>query len=160
MASLNESGGWVDGIYQIERSDPVEGGANGLSNRPLRELAARTRWLRERLASTNYIAETLVAKHDLALNVSQASEFIITLTENTCALTLSGALPEGGTAQQITLVMTQGTGVNKVKWPDHVRWQHGHTPVLSYTQHKTDVVTLITYDNGKSWFGFYSGAGY
>lgn len=160
MASLNESGGWVEGIYQLEISDPVEGGTDGKSNRPLRELAARTKWLRERIASTNYIAESLVAKQALTLNVSASSEFIITLTENVCALTLSNALPEKGTAQQVTLVLTQGTGVNKVSWPGSVRWQHGHIPVLSYIRGKTDVITLVTYDTGKTWLGFYSGAGY
>lgn len=160
MAYLSETAQWPEGIYQIERSDPVEGGINGISNRPLRELANRTAWLRQHIASTHYISQRLTATDTLALDVSRASEFIITLTAGTCDLTLTGALAEADTAQQITLVLTQGAGVNKIRWPEAVRWQHGHTPVLSYTQGKTDVVTLVTYDNGRTWLGFYSGTGF
>jgi hypothetical protein len=38
------------GIYQLEETDPVQGGLEGISNRPLRELAIRTRNLHNRLA--------------------------------------------------------------------------------------------------------------
>lgn len=37
------------GIYQLEETDPVQGGLEGISNRPLRELAIRTRNLHNRL---------------------------------------------------------------------------------------------------------------
>lgn len=160
MANLSESAEWYEGIYQLERTDPVEGGINGVSNRPLRELASRTRWLRAHIASTHYVSQHLTATDTLSLDVSQASEFIITLSAITCALTFSGALSEDNITQQITLVLTQGTGVNKVVWPDNVRWQHDHIPVLSYTEGNTDVVTLVTWDNGVSWLGFYSGTGF
>lgn len=47
MANLAESASWVDGIYQIETTDPVMGGPNGTSNTQAKQLANRTRWLKE-----------------------------------------------------------------------------------------------------------------
>ena len=40
---------WVDGIYQLETSDPVLGGADGIANRQAKELAKRTQYLKHRL---------------------------------------------------------------------------------------------------------------
>ncbi|WP_350316370.1 SGNH/GDSL hydrolase family protein [Pectobacterium aroidearum] len=45
MANLPEAPNWTDGVYQIERNDPVGGGPNGAANKPLKDLANRTRWL-------------------------------------------------------------------------------------------------------------------
>ncbi|MBN3228989.1 SGNH/GDSL hydrolase family protein [Pectobacterium brasiliense] len=45
MANLPESPKWTAGVYQIERNDPVGGGPDGTANKPLRDLANRTRWL-------------------------------------------------------------------------------------------------------------------
>ncbi|MDK9422156.1 phage tail protein [Pectobacterium carotovorum] len=47
MANLSENPQWVDGIYQIETSDPVAGGPDGVSNRQAKELASRTRYLKK-----------------------------------------------------------------------------------------------------------------
>ncbi|MFP9470334.1 hypothetical protein AB6D37_16555 [Pectobacterium brasiliense] len=45
MANLPESPNWTDGVYQIERNDPVGGGPDGAANKPLKDLTNRTRWL-------------------------------------------------------------------------------------------------------------------
>lgn len=50
MANLVETNRWEAGIYQFETSDPVMGGPNGVDNRPTRELANRTLWLKTELA--------------------------------------------------------------------------------------------------------------
>lgn len=50
MADLLDSNEWVDGVYQLEESDPVQGGEGGISNRQAEQLAARTTWLRQREA--------------------------------------------------------------------------------------------------------------
>ena len=49
MANLSEMSRWEAGIYQWETSDPVQGGPNGIDNRPTWELANRTRWLYDEL---------------------------------------------------------------------------------------------------------------
>lgn len=55
MANLIEIDDWEAGIYQIEQTDPVLGGAPnvatgaGMSNIPHQQLAKRTTWLRQRV---------------------------------------------------------------------------------------------------------------
>lgn len=48
MASLTELSQWENDIYQLETTDPVEGGAGGISNEQARLLGNRTRWLYDR----------------------------------------------------------------------------------------------------------------
>ncbi|MBG6241330.1 MAG: hypothetical protein EKE20_04935, partial [Candidatus Symbiopectobacterium sp. Dall1.0] len=57
MSYLKESPAWEDGIYQIETSDPVLGGPEGITNRPPRELANRTAWLKQQLEGTQAALE-------------------------------------------------------------------------------------------------------
>ncbi|MEQ9875406.1 tail fiber protein [Pectobacterium brasiliense] len=52
MANLSENPQWVDGIYQIETSDPVAGGPDGVSNRQAKELASRTSYLKKEQEKT------------------------------------------------------------------------------------------------------------
>ncbi|MDT8706385.1 phage tail protein [Klebsiella pneumoniae] len=49
MANLPETPQWEDGIYQIEVSDPVLGGPDGITNRPLKQLASRTAYLKQQV---------------------------------------------------------------------------------------------------------------
>lgn len=46
MANLNEQTRWEEGIYQIEESDPVVGGPDGISNKQAKQLANRTQYLK------------------------------------------------------------------------------------------------------------------
>lgn len=47
MANLPETPQWEEGIYQIEVSDPVLGGPDGISNRQGKQLASRTLYLKQ-----------------------------------------------------------------------------------------------------------------
>ncbi|EOC0922462.1 tail fiber protein [Cronobacter sakazakii] len=49
MANLPETPQWEDGIYLIEVSDPVLGGPDGITNRPLKQLASRTVYLKQQV---------------------------------------------------------------------------------------------------------------
>lgn len=49
MANLKEQEKWEEGIYQIEENDPVLGGENGVTNKPIKQLANRTLWLKKAL---------------------------------------------------------------------------------------------------------------
>lgn len=49
MANLIETPEWVEGIYQFEGTDVIEGGVNGIDNVPTRQLANRTAFLKNAL---------------------------------------------------------------------------------------------------------------
>ncbi|MGP6796468.1 phage tail protein, partial [Klebsiella pneumoniae] len=59
MANLPETPQWEDGIYQIEVSDPVLGGPDGISNRQAKQLASRTSYLKQQVE----IGGSDLAKH-------------------------------------------------------------------------------------------------
>ena len=46
MANLPESSLWETGIYQLEETDPVQGGPNGIDNQQGKQLANRTAYLK------------------------------------------------------------------------------------------------------------------
>ncbi|HEJ6164801.1 TPA: hypothetical protein SL829_002130 [Pseudomonas aeruginosa] len=49
MTNLIETEAWEDGVYQIELTDPVVGGPNGISNVQAKQLANRTTWLKAKV---------------------------------------------------------------------------------------------------------------
>ena len=49
MSNLPESSDWTPGVYQIESSDPVVGGPDGVTNLPTKQLTNRTLWLKQRI---------------------------------------------------------------------------------------------------------------
>ncbi|ECP2788533.1 phage tail protein [Salmonella enterica] len=59
MANLPETPQWEEGIYQIEVSDPVLGGPDGISNRQSKQLASRTLYLKQQVEKGG----TDLAKH-------------------------------------------------------------------------------------------------
>ncbi len=50
MANQPEVSEFTSGIYQLEPTDPVQGGEGGIDNLPLKQLANRTRWLYDRVS--------------------------------------------------------------------------------------------------------------
>lgn len=49
MANLPETPVWETGIYQLEETDPVQGGPNGIDNQQGKQLANRTAWLKSQV---------------------------------------------------------------------------------------------------------------
>lgn len=77
MANLTETSRWEAGIYQFETSDPVMGGPNGIDNRPTRELANRTLWLKNEIAKavSSIGANKTAADRELGLKAAAATTF-------------------------------------------------------------------------------------
>lgn len=48
MANLTESQTWENGVYQLETTDPILGGPNGIANTQAKQLANRTAYLKQR----------------------------------------------------------------------------------------------------------------
>lgn len=69
MGKLTEITQWEDDIYQLETSDPVVGGPDGVSNKPQKQLANRTQWLKQQLENTS----NALAEHAKSRNHPDAS---------------------------------------------------------------------------------------
>lgn len=87
MANLTEISRWEAGIYQFETSDPVMGGPNGIDNRPTRELANRTLWLKNEIAK---------AVQSIGTNKTAAEQAIALKADNARRITAGAGLTGGG----------------------------------------------------------------
>ena len=76
MANLQETAQWEAGIYQLETSDPVMGGADGIDNRQAKQLGNRTLWLKNELEQMARTIPDAVTKSD-AVN-SNSSDTVAT----------------------------------------------------------------------------------
>lgn len=84
----------------------------------------------------------------------------VDLTEPSSTITLD---PSGMTADiaQVSLVLHQGTGANKVDtWGGTIKWSGQATPVLSVLKDRVDIVTFLTTDKGLNWYGFFNGGNF
>ena len=64
MANLSEQEDWIDGIYQLETSDPVVAGPGGISNRQAEQLASRTAYLKKMQETTGESLQVHLAASD------------------------------------------------------------------------------------------------
>ena len=98
MANLKEQEKWEDGVYQIEENDPVLGGENGITNKPIKQLANRTLWLKKFL---ELLGKKSAPKDLTADSTSTADES-----------GHSHKLPVGSTTQKGIWQATSDTGVD------------------------------------------------
>ena len=72
MANLKENAAWESGIYQLETTDPVVGGVDGISNKQAIQLANRTSYLKGEIESLKSNSNTqLVLKRDISDSYSK-----------------------------------------------------------------------------------------
>ena len=108
MPNLTEAASWVAGIYQIETTDPVVGGPNGVSNTQAKQLANRTAYLKGEVEQTQEDLQNLSAGVD-----DQA--------QNALVAAIAQALSLGGVNAKAledlrARALSQGTAVLKNKW--------------------------------------------
>lgn len=73
MANLQETARWETGIYQLETSDPVMGGADGIDNRQAKQLGNRTLWLKNEMEQMAREIPAAVTKSDAVNSDSSAN---------------------------------------------------------------------------------------
>lgn len=98
MANLKEQEKWEDGVYQIEENDPVLGGDDGITNKPIKQLANRTLWLKKAL--------------ELFGKKSAPKDLVADSTSTADESGHSHKLPVGSTTQKGIWQATGDTGVD------------------------------------------------
>lgn len=108
MSYLAETSTWEPGVYQLETTDPVIGGPDGVSNTPAKQLANRTKYLKDRVDATDTELDSLSsgiddeAQNALIAGVSQATSL--------------GGVNAKAIDDIRRRVFSQGTVVIKNKW--------------------------------------------
>lgn len=90
----------------------------------------------------------------LELDMSDGKRvFKATLTAPVTQLSVINASGSNLNSQIITMLLTQGTGANKISWPSNVKWSYGREPVLTFTKDSIDVIQFLSIDVGSTWYG-------
>ncbi|HBC3499801.1 TPA: hypothetical protein KDY90_002581 [Vibrio parahaemolyticus] len=110
--------------------------------------------------SNNKINNLESGLETINVDVSQGSVFPLKLMQPTTTMNINVSNPDPSAAIQCILVLEQGTGSNKVIWPDNIKWPTSSNPHLSYEQGKKDTVALMSLDQGATWMAFLSGSGF
>lgn len=96
MADLPESTEWAAGIYQLETSDPVLGGPEGISNLQAKQLVSRTRWLKMKF-------DALI---DGTVSAASAIKLAVARTISISGAATGSATFDGSANATITLTLT------------------------------------------------------
>ena len=83
--------------------------------------------------------------HEITLNTSETT---LKFIEN------QNSENNSNTVLKLELFIKQGTGTNTITWPNNVKWENGIEPVLALEKDNVDLISLISLDNGKNYYGF------
>lgn len=112
MANVTEISQFDSGIYQLETTDVVEGGALGVDNYQAKGLANRTRWLKDQITE---LFRFKAKNRGALLNLNIASKTVgqtYSITGNFVSATKTANLSSGDV---IRLVMTTSMGNTNYK---------------------------------------------
>jgi hypothetical protein len=103
---------------------------------------------------TSLYEDTTVGTETWGIDRANGATQFLTLTGNP-TFTLAGAFTDRAT--DIRLILKQdGTGGRTVTWPGTITWATGSAPVLYSAAAGTDIVGLVSVDDGTSWLGFHT----
>lgn len=85
----------------------------------------------------------------LSMDISAGSVFKFTLTDPITQAEFVNIPTEVGRTVEVTLILKQGVGSQKVNWPSNIKWQNGREPVLSYKLDAEDII-VFTFVNGNT----------
>lgn len=89
----------------------------------------------------------------LVVNLSEANIFHITLRTSLINIVFDN-LPEKDVSYSAVLVLKQDqVGSRRIVFPDNVLWSYNEIPVLAKRPNHADVLNLITFDGGESYYG-------
>lgn len=100
-----------------------------------------------------------IAANTLALDLSVGNHFAIALNANINTFTVA-SVAASGKACVATLYLTADGTLRTITWPTTTKWPSGTPPTMTSTNGKIDIITLLTYDGGTTWYGFVSGQNY
>lgn len=106
MANLPEQARWEDGIYQLETSDPVLAGPDGIDNRQATQLGNRTAYLKEQVESINEVLS------DQAEKPNPFEQYMLREAVAAQAGPLAWLGTASGTANALTFALPAGSKVD------------------------------------------------
>jgi len=92
----------------------------------------------------------------LTLDLNSSNVFHINLKKNLINITFD-KLPETDLSYSAVLILKQDSyGFRKAIFPENVYWSFGETAVLATKPGYADVITLMTFDGGETYYASHS----
>lgn len=101
----------------------------------------------ELVEPTSIPSRTLSGDWSVTLDAAKKSVNMFTLNKELTTVLFENIPATVGRSVEVTLILEQGVGSGKVKWPDGVIWQNGREPVLSYEK-GTKNIFVFNFING------------
>lgn len=101
-------------------------------------------------------AVVAIVANGLTLDMSLTNNFDVNLNANidVFAITNVPPLPKVAT---VTIRFTADGTLRTITWPITTKWPSGAAPVMTSTNLKVDIITLMTMKAGAPWYGFVGG---
>lgn len=100
-------------------------------------------------------ASAAISDGTLALDLSTAGVFYVSLNAAITTLTISNTQTAGSSA--FTLIFTADGTPRTVTWGASILWPSATAPTLTSVVNKQDIFSFITLNGGTSWYGFVGG---
>lgn len=97
-----------------------------------------------------------ISAGSLTANYNSATTHRVSLNANITSFTISAPSPTGKLCA-VTFIFTADGTVRTITWPTGTVWPGGVAPVMTGTNGKRDIITLITTDAGTTWYGLIVG---
>jgi hypothetical protein len=93
------------------------------------------------------------------INCSATNNYILTMNQPTTVVLINP--PASGRVYTLKIFVIQdAVGSHTITWPVSVLWGVAGPPTLSLGPNTTDIIELITYNAGTTWFGIFKGIGF
>lgn len=124
-----------------------------MSNKVLQLNQKKTELFTGTLQSYREKIHNISASNGLAVvDLQEANIFRVTLKQPVTNITFDN-LPDADYSYSCTLVFVQdSTGNRKVIFPENVMWSFNETAVLTKKPGHADVITLMTFDGGETYY--------
>lgn len=134
---------WVDDVYQFEDTDVVQGGPDGIDNKPLKDLADRTVFLKTNIGLANRIVDEVVTTGD-TLDESISGKQIIAKSNGSINLSLNNANTFlKGTLIPIVGYCTPGSVINILSPASPIYDSYDDTAVSEMYMHNKEHLILV-----------------
>jgi len=145
MANLSESTTWEAGIYQLETTDPVQGGPTGIANQQAKQLANRTSWLKSKIGGYDGISTLTSDGNPFAIPVESLNKIVILNNDDISDLDVD--LPSGVAGNTIGFYYNSSAVPGNTAIVGGVTLNIGDLVEFLYTAANTTIVTNITRAN-------------
>ena len=98
--------------------------------------------------------QDVTAAASTTIDITNGNVVKLSQDTNITTLTISNPSPTGNLCSLTIVRVKDATGTARtITWPAAVKWSSGTAPTLTQTTGCVDIISLISYDAGTTWYG-------